>query len=198
MKVLAVGAHPDDFEYGCFGTLALHNKNGDEIYGLTLTKGDKGGDPNIRYDESLEAAKNVNMNLSFGDFKDGMIAHNINTIKFIEDFIKKIEPEIVYTTSIHERHQDHLNVALSMLVAGRSVNQVYAYETISCTNDFHPVMFVDITSTMESKNTALSSHKSQMNRLYMENAELVNQYRAVKIGKPNKAFESFEVIKRVI
>lgn len=198
MKVLAIGAHPDDFEYGCFGVLALHDRNGDEVYGLTLTKGDKGGDPNVRNDESLNAAKLVNMDLTFGNFKDGMIPHNIETIKFIEDFIKKIDPEIVYTTSIHERHQDHLNVALSMLVAGRSVNQVYAYETISCTNDFHPVMFVNITSTLESKNNALLSHKSQMHRLYMENAELVNKYRGVKIGKPDKAFESFEVIKRVI
>lgn len=197
MRVLAVGAHPDDFECGCFGTLALHNVNGDDIYGLTLTKGGKGGNPETRHKESIEGAKMVDMDLSFGDFEDGMISHDIRTIAFIENFIKKINPEVVYTTSIHERHQDHLNVALAMLVAGRNVNQVYAFETISTTNEFDPRLYVNVTSMMDLKQEAINLHKSQSHRMYMENSQLVNKYRALKIGKTEDFYEPFEVVKLV-
>lgn len=41
MNVLAIGSHPDDIEIGCFGTLARHNLDGDKIFGVIITKGEK-------------------------------------------------------------------------------------------------------------------------------------------------------------
>ena len=61
--VLAVGAHPDDCEFGCFGTLANERSRGSEVFILLLTLGEKGGDPSVRYREAKEAAKIVGAEL---------------------------------------------------------------------------------------------------------------------------------------
>ena len=197
MNILAVGAHPDDFEIGCYGTLVKHDRNGDKIFGLTLTKGEMGGNSNERRKEALDSAKLINMELEFGVFRDGSIPHDISTISFIEEYIEKNKIDIVYSTSIHERHQDHRNIGLSMLVSGRNCKEVYAFETISCTNEFNPTMFVNISDVIDVKQTGLGKHKSQEHRLYVENYDSMNRYRALKIGFANKHFESFEVLKIV-
>lgn len=198
MNVLAVGAHPDDFEIGCYGVLAHHDLNGDNIFGLTLSMGENGGDPEERKSEALKSASIINMKLEFGHFKDGMIPNDITTISFIENFIKKNKIDVVYSTSINERHQDHRNIGLSVLVAGRTIpNEVYQFETISTTNDFNPRMFVDITDVVDIKKKCLAEHKSQEHRTYVENYDVVNKWRGLKLGYPDKHYESFEIIKLV-
>ncbi|MSR84613.1 MAG: PIG-L family deacetylase [Candidatus Latescibacteria bacterium] len=57
MNILAIGAHPDDLEYCCAGTLIQHAHRGDAVYLMIITDGDKGGDPEVRHREQLEAAK---------------------------------------------------------------------------------------------------------------------------------------------
>jgi len=195
MRVLAVGAHPDDFEYGCFGTLALHAMNNDELFGLTLSKGNLGGDG--RESEGKSGADVIGMNLTFGHFQDGVIKNDLETVSFIENFVKKHEIDVIYTTSLHDRHQDHRNVALSVLVAGRTVSEIYSFETISCVNDFHPTMFVDISDVINVKHNALSKHVSQSQKYYIKNIDYIHKYRALKIGDPDKFYESFEVLKIV-
>ena len=59
MNVLAIGAHPDDLEYGCAGTLIQHAHRGDAVYLMIITDGDKGGDPELRHQEQLDAASEL-------------------------------------------------------------------------------------------------------------------------------------------
>ena len=47
MNALAVGAHPDDIELGCAGTILSITKRGVKVWGLILTNGEKGGDPEV-------------------------------------------------------------------------------------------------------------------------------------------------------
>ena len=56
MRVLAIGAHPDDVEIGCGGTLVKHHANHDLLHILTLSRGSAGGDVNIRAIEAQSAA----------------------------------------------------------------------------------------------------------------------------------------------
>ena len=58
MNILAIGAHPDDIEYGCGGTLLLHSRTGDNIYLLVLTEGESAGNAEQRRIEQEEAARN--------------------------------------------------------------------------------------------------------------------------------------------
>ena len=55
-RVLAIGAHPDDVEIGCAGTLARHHASGDMLHILTLSRGAAGGDVNVRTAEAQRAA----------------------------------------------------------------------------------------------------------------------------------------------
>jgi LmbE family N-acetylglucosaminyl deacetylase len=197
LNVLAIGAHPDDLELGCFGVLELHRRKNDKLFGLLLTHGEKGGNPDQRQNEAMDSAKSLEMELSFGEYNDGYVPHDISTVSMIEKFIVDNSIDIVYAPSVNDRHQDHRNIGLSVLVSGRKAREVYAYETISCTNDFHPTLYVDITSSMDIKRKCLAKHLSQDHRTYIKNYEAFNRYRSLKIDKPNRYHEVFEVIKLV-
>ena len=54
MNILAIGSHPDDIEFGCGGTLLKYSENGHKVYMLVLSKGDKGGDPEVRQKEQVK------------------------------------------------------------------------------------------------------------------------------------------------
>jgi LmbE family N-acetylglucosaminyl deacetylase len=106
---------------------------------------------------------------------------------------------MIYCPSIHDRHQDHRNTAQNVLVAGRKVDSIFAYESISALNTFNPTMYVDITDTEKVKEQALNMHKSQAHRYYMPNdgLDVIHKYHGLKIGYPERSFEAFEVIKLI-
>ena len=57
MRILAIGAHPDDLEYGCGGALLRHVQRGDQVHLAIVTDGSQGGDPELRRQEQREAAR---------------------------------------------------------------------------------------------------------------------------------------------
>lgn len=110
LDILAIGAHPDDVELGCGGTLAKEIANGKKVGILDLTQGEMGtrGTPEIRAKEAAEAAKRlgaeVRENLAFEDaFIVNDKAHQFEIIKII----RKYCPEVVITNAIEDRHIDH-------------------------------------------------------------------------------------------
>ena len=71
MNILAIGAHPDDVEYGCAGTLIQHVQRGDNVFIMIITDGAQGGDPEIRRQEQLAAAKIIGAtDTFFGGYDD--------------------------------------------------------------------------------------------------------------------------------
>lgn len=169
----------------------------DKLFGLIMTNGERGGNPTDRYNESFESAKSLGMELVFGNFPDGFVPCNIDTISLIENFINEHKIDIVYTMSMNDRHQDHRNIGQSVQVAARNVKEVYAYETTSCTNDFNPTLYIDITDVMEKKRECLKKHVTQKHRVYVENYDTYNKYRSLKINAIEKYHEVFEVLKIV-
>jgi len=195
LNILAVGAHPDDMELGCFGTLALHQNRGDKIFGILMTNGERGGKPEMRKKESKNAAKLIGMKLFFGNFPDGELKADIHTIDFIENVINKNNINVVYAQTKHDRHQDHRNLANATISASRYVKEVYSYETPSSMGSFSPHVFIDISKTVHFKDKALAMHKTQIKKYYMEieSVKGLAKYRAFQSGQ-NKTFcEAFEV-----
>jgi|TARA_B110000503_G_scaffold83613_1_gene127564 bacillithiol biosynthesis deacetylase BshB1 len=110
LDILAIGAHPDDVELGCSGTLAKEIHHGKSVGILDLTRGELGtrGSADIRDKESLAAAKILNVkfreNLSFQDgFFVNDKLHQIEIIKIL----RKYRPEVVFCNAIDDRHIDH-------------------------------------------------------------------------------------------
>jgi len=196
MKVLAIGAHPDDIELGCFGSLARHASNGDDVNILVLSAGESGGQPAIRKRESRESGALIGANVFFLDLTDTLIRDDRSSIWPIEQAIRRLKVDVIYTPSFKDRHQDHRNTSRATISAARSVHEVYLYETPSTVQDFSPQLFVNVTDFFSKKLEAIHKHKSQRRRYYMVHEALrgLARLRAYQAGIGADAYaEAFEI-----
>lgn len=162
--VLAVGAHPDDIELGCGGTLALHKTKGDKVYLLVLTKGEASGNPESRQRECERAAEILEVDgLFFGGLEDTRVHDGRETIDVIEKAIDEVRPDIMYAPDFKDTHQDHRNAGYATLSAARRCKMILLYECASTQRDFLPQVFVNIESTFELKKKAALVFGSQVN-----------------------------------
>ena len=113
MKILCVGAHPDDIELGIGSTLQKHVECGDIIKCLILTDGERNGKgyhikSEIRREETINALNLLKVyDINFFNFEEIEIIPEI--MKPIENCINQFNPDRIYTHSSHDRHQEHRN-----------------------------------------------------------------------------------------
>jgi LmbE family N-acetylglucosaminyl deacetylase len=151
-SVLAVGAHPDDIELGCAATLALHKLKGDKVCLLVLTKGEASGSPEIRADECRKSLEIIGGDrLFFGGLADTHVHDGRETVDAIEKVVDEISPDIVYAPTFKDTHQDHRNAGHATMSACRRCKVILLYEGASTQRDFTPQVFVDVTSTFDTK-----------------------------------------------
>jgi len=172
MKILAIGAHPDDIEFGCGGTLIKLNKHGARIHFLVLTQGGAVSDPAIRKKEQGQSAKYLKANICWGGHKDTQVPYGKILIDKIEEVMKKIKPDIIFCNYPDDVHQDHRALADACYSATRYTQKVVFYEVPS-TRHFEPDVFVDITSVMNKKLTLLKLHASQINKTRVSNLSIL-------------------------
>ena len=110
LDILAFGAHPDDVELGCSGTIAKEVALGKKVGIIDLTRGELGtrGSVEIRNSESAKAAEILGVSIRENlDMRDGFFindeAHQLKVIQMI----RKYQPEIVLCNAITDRHIDH-------------------------------------------------------------------------------------------
>ena len=196
--VLAVGAHPDDIELGCGGTIARYTSEGTQVICVYLTRGEKSGEPGTRESESIQACGLLGVrDVRFADFKDTEVPCKHDGVEFLEKFYDKYQPTIVFTHSIHEMHQDHRNAAYLSLAAFRYVPGILSYETPRVMGTFSPNYFIDISHWIDLKRKALEMHRSQREKTYMNYRSMVNlaSYRGRQASI--EAAEAFEVVRYV-
>lgn len=162
--VLAIGAHPDDIELGCSGTLAVHKAHGDKVYLLVLTRGEASGNIKVRENECQKAAKILGADhLFFGELEDTRVNDGRETIDAIEKVVNEVKPDIIYAPSRKDGHQDHRNTGAAALSAGRRCKMILFYEGASTQKDFIPQVFVNITNVFPLKKRAIRIFGSQLN-----------------------------------
>jgi len=169
--VLAIGAHPDDVEIGCGGTLVRHSALGDSVNVLTVTGGEHGGVVAERARESQRAAALMQARLFLAELADTRVDVSDGgvVIGAIERVIAETRPTIVYTHSSHDVHQDHRNVHEATRVAARSVPHVYCYQAPSTDVNFHPTRFVGIDDWIDRKIEVIGAYSSQVKtRRYLQ------------------------------
>lgn len=196
--ILAVGAHPDDIELGCGGTLRSAVKLGNKVVAVFMTKGELSGDPEVRCKESLDALACLGVNeVFFGDFKDTEVVCSRRAIDFLESFYREKKPDVVLTHTVNDIHQDHRQVGWISLSAFRNIGVILAYETPRVTAAFSPNYFVDISSCIDDKWKALKCHASQKEKRYVAYESMVNlaSFRGAQVNLT--AAEAFEVIRYV-
>ena len=184
-RILAVGAHPDDAELLCAGTLARAKAEGGIVGICVLCRGDKGqpGKPvadlsSVRRQEMRASARLLGAQLFLGGFSDGTLVDSLAQRRVLTEIYRRFKPTLVLAHAPEDYHPDHrtasaLAEAASWFCASRghklrSPALAAAPELwwMDCLNmsGFVPGFFVDISEHLQLKTRMLACHKSQLQR----------------------------------
>lgn len=166
MKCLFIGAHPDDIEFSCGGTILRLVEEGHEVYIAIMTNG--GAAQNSDIQERVEEQKKAAAFLGAKELyllgcMDGGITVDGYTISYVGELISKIYPDIVFTHSPTDSHQDHRNTAEIVKSATRRRCSLLYFDSYSSV-DFKPNLYVDISRYLGRKAELLSIFKSQVKK----------------------------------
>lgn len=174
MNILALGAHPDDIEFGCGGTLVKYAERSHRVYLLVLTEGGKGGEARIRQKEQEEAAKILKCHKVFwGKYEDTKLPMDRGFIETIEEVIQEVDPTFIFVHYFDDTHQDHRHLATCTITATRYTRNVLFYEGPT-TQNFSPTVFIDIDTVLEKKIAALEAHASQVKKTHIEGLSITD------------------------
>ncbi len=185
-RVLAIGAHPDDIELLCAGTLAKFRSAGSEVHLAIVCRGDRGGRPGAdstlaatRQDEARRASEILGASsITFLDQGDAEVRDTPETRRAFILLLRATKPELILTHSPLDYHDDHVRVAelvgrCSWFAASAGhlpdVPPLDAPPALMSMDhlagiDFEPTHLVDITATIGIKRRMLACHASQTAR----------------------------------
>jgi LmbE family N-acetylglucosaminyl deacetylase len=174
-RILAIGAHPDDIELGCFGALARFHSDGAEVAFLVLTDGEDGGLPVERRRETTDAAALIEAEVIFGELPSAEVTLRPRAaIALIERVCAAWNPDVVITHTGTDQHQDHRAVADATFSATRRwPGKVLCFDSTRGMNQFYPTYFVNIDGFLPDKLKAISIHASQAHHHYMDERAVV-------------------------
>ena len=179
MNILAIGAHPDDIELGCGGTLARYHAQGAKSYLLVMTKGEEGGAAEVRQKEQMTSLGILGgQTVFFADYADTGIPLDKELIERIETVLQEVQPHLIFAHYPEDTHQDHRTVAAATISATRHAKNVLFYE-VQTTQHFTPTVFVDIGPQLETKLAALEAHASQTLKTNRQGLSMAEVARAV-------------------
>jgi bacillithiol biosynthesis deacetylase BshB1 len=172
---VAFGAHPDDVELFCAGTLIKLGSQGYKIGVISLTQGELGtrGHAEMRKKEFEEAATLLKLSThKILDIPDGDVAVNWeNKLKIIRE-IRTYQPNVVFAPYWKDRHPDHENTSnlvreaaflsgLKKIETDQQAHRPYKVIYYPCWFEFQPSFIVDITEYHDQKMKAIQAYRSQ-------------------------------------
>ena len=173
LKIVCTGAHPDDPESGCAGTLARFSALGHHVTILYLTRGEAGiaGKSHddaaaIRTAECEAACKILGAKPQFAGQIDSEAFINKDAVASFGKVLATEDPDIVFAQWPIDTNLDHqvgsiLTYRAWLVARGRFELYYYEVDLGTQTMGFHPTDYVDVTLVRETKKAALFSHKSQ-------------------------------------
>jgi LmbE family N-acetylglucosaminyl deacetylase len=189
MKLLAIGAHPDDIEIYMFGTLAASRAAGSELDFAIATDGGAGGtiDPAqlraMRRREATAAAATLGVVPRFLDFPDGRLSADAALVDELRTLIRSEDPDLVLTHACNDYHGDHRALSEAVRLAAHFVAPV-AYADTMMGVGFAPTHYVDITAEFAGKCAAILRHESQQPQRFVEMMTQHNAFRAAQANAP--------------
>lgn len=206
-NILAVGAHADDVEIGCGGTVAAHVQKGDQVILLVMTESSytyydgtvlrtvEEGVTEEKCASDILGTKLINL-----QFETKKVPYSAESVEMINKIIDDYDIDTIYTHWYHDTHQDHKRTTQSVLSAGRYVKNMLMYEPEYPAGrsylGFRNQYYVNISSSFDTKMKALKSHKSQIIKYgdaFLEAVEARARHRGYEIGA--KYAECYEVLR---
>jgi LmbE family N-acetylglucosaminyl deacetylase len=206
MKILAIGAHFDDVELGCGGTLARHVQSGDETTIFVAT--DSGYSnyakkvirrPEVALAEGRRAAEILGAaDLVCANFPTNNLVLNDDLVCAILRLVEERKIDLIYTHWTGDMHSDHRVVGQASITAGRHVPRLLMYRSNYYDTDaaFRGNFYSDISATVETKRAAIRAHESEYARVgekWMTFFLNQNRNDGIRIGV--EYAEVFEVVK---
>ena len=184
MRVLAVGAHPDDLEILCGGTLVRFVREGHEVVMCHATRGDRGSYVHtseeiarIRSEEARRAAEICGAEYTALGLRDGEInAADPAQRRLVVDLVREARPDLIITHYPRDYMSYHdeisklvfdcsFHATLPLFETGKPhhalVTPIYYMETVMGVG-FLPAEYVDVTGTIDVKVAMLEAHQSQL------------------------------------
>jgi LmbE family N-acetylglucosaminyl deacetylase len=208
-RVLAIGAHPDDIELTCAGTLARFLQAGSAVHLAIACRGDRGGDAARaeeltarREDEARRGAELLGAPISFLGLGDAEINDDPPTRLLFLNLLRRTQPELVLTHGPEDYHEDHRQVS-SLVVKASWIAASPGHQTdwpplpqppavLFVDNlagiAFEPTHLVDVTDTFAVKLRMLGCHASQTERpdsgmhQLLETCETLARLRGLQCG----------------
>jgi LmbE family N-acetylglucosaminyl deacetylase len=173
-KVLFLGAHPDDIEIGC-GALIHHIVNQTDILCVTLSDNQKNPDLKHVKNEHLKSMKILGVpeeKIVFGPFVTRVFPDARQEIlEYFLNLRKDFQPDLIFTHSGKDVHQDHNTITQESLRAFRGIT-VLGYDVVRSSYDFFPHFIVEVTEEDANKKIeALAEYETYRDRYYF-NSEL--------------------------
>lgn len=211
MRVLAVGAHPDDLEILCGGTLVRFVQEGHEVVMCHATKGDRGSFVHtaeeiarIRDEEARRAAEIAGADYASLGLSDGdVLASDREQRRAVIDLVREARPELIITHCPNDYMGDHNEISrlvfecsfhatLPLIETGiphhSLVAPIYYMDTIFGLG-FVPTEYVDVSDAIETKTAMLEAHQSQLTWLrdhdgidVVEQMRTATRYRGQQCG----------------
>jgi LmbE family N-acetylglucosaminyl deacetylase len=179
MNILAIGAHPDDIELGCAGTVLKYVRGGHKVFYLIMSEGGQGGDAALRVKEQEDAARRAGVSRVFwGNCVDTQFHVTREMVSLIENVCAQVKPDEVYVNFPEDSHQDHRALGKAVISATRYIPRVLFYEDYTSL-DFNPEIFVDISNVIEDKIEVIKMHHSQVSRPHPAGLDMLESVRAV-------------------
>jgi LmbE family N-acetylglucosaminyl deacetylase len=173
LNVLAIGAHPDDIEYGCGGMLAKYARRGHAVHMFVASDGSRGGRASVRRREQAESKQILGVRKVFwGHYRDTEVPLSRKLIVRLEEVIHEVKPRMIFVNSPDDTHQDHRHLAQCTLSATRYVPNFLLYEVPSTVN-FTPNCFTDIADVLDVKLASLKAHRSQVTKTNIEDLTIL-------------------------
>ena len=192
LRVVVVGAHPDDPETGCGGTMARYAAAGHRVTALYLTRGERGireksleEAARIRTAEAEAACRILGAKSLFAGQIDG---DTVTGNRHYEQFVKIIQgedPDLLFTHWPIDRHRDHRAASMLAFDAWLRLDRkfdLYFYEVVSGSQSqtFSPTHYIDITATESLKKKAIFAHASQNPEGLYRRHDLMNRFRGAE------------------
>jgi LmbE family N-acetylglucosaminyl deacetylase len=214
MNVMAIGAHPDDIEFGCGGTLIKRKDKGHKVIYVCMTDTesvDATQGKVIRSESQLKsetqcAADILGVdNIFYLPFKDLHVPFNLESVSTLETLIKQYNVDTIYTHWSGDSNQDHIATFKTTMAAARYVRNIYCYEQIPIPrhtdNPMRINSYTDISDSFDDKIQAAECHQSQFKKYkaagfdVTENLTTLAKFRGIQANC--QYAEGFQVIKQV-
>lgn len=206
MNILAIGAHPDDVELGCFSTLLEKRRAGHNVYAVALAPGAYG---NIKWEEiedvwsqsrkALQAGSGKG-DYFLGKFPIGRLVHDWASVGYVDDLIRTYSIDTVLSHHHGEAHQDHMAAQrIATSAARRHVDRLWLWESVVYTHrNVHPFkaqMYIPVSrESFDGKMKILESYLAAglLEPLEVDAQRYLARYRGAEMHRDHA--EAFEVV----